>query len=125
MFSDILRIRGGNKISEKLLKREYNTKIMDKWQISRKVVSSLLGILWGFRVEVVVKYGFTLIDYLISFLGVVILLSLMSFFISKQFKTNDVNKIKKEIWKDVIWAIIFIFVTLGFKYILSKLWSIN
>ncbi len=81
---------------------------MNLWNIGRKVFAIVLGAFWGYRANIAMERGITPIQYLISFIMVMVFLSVLAYFISKGKNTKDKEIIKKEVWKDVNWAIVAI-----------------
>jgi len=85
---------------------------MNRYNITRKLIAIILGAFWGYRVNLVIEKGISVSDYLISFGIVAIFLFSLGLLISKEKKTSDFDTIKREIWEDVIWAIVSL--VLGF-----------
>lgn len=78
---------------------------MNKWNFFRKITAIILGGFWGFRAEFASTNGITAYEYLISFVIVMIIFSILTYFIMKDKKTSNKELIKKELREDSIWAI--------------------
>jgi len=96
---------------------------MNKFEVGRYVTDAVLGMFWAYRANIFVERGFTYREYFISFLIVILLLYILCFFISKQYKTALLNKIKKEAWKDVVSILIGIGVVFIFEPIIKSIWK--
>ncbi len=93
---------------------------MNWYNILRKIVGGILGFVWGYRLDLAIKRGITLMDYLIFLIPIGILLFSLRFIIQKEKKTSDPNIIIKEGWKDII----LILIILGLTFFLKQVFNL-
>ena len=79
---------------------------MSQYNTYRKIIATILGTFWGYRVNIAIGKSITFSQYIISFLFVMLFFIVLSHLISKEKRTSNIKIIKKEIWKDVVWALI-------------------
>jgi hypothetical protein len=87
---------------------------MNLYAYLRKFVAGILGVFWGYRVAIAINQegGLSLAQYVPTFIATMVFLSVLVYLIHKEKKTFNPKIFWREVWEDVLFAILFNFVEL-------------
>lgn len=85
---------------------------MNIYSILRRVIAGILGIVWGYRLDLAIERGISWGEYLVFFILVGIIFGTLRLLVTKEKNTSDKKLIRREVYKDAFWAILFMI--LGF-----------